>query len=900
MIKAYNITQRTGIFLLTSIITAGLAMLPSTANAEGPPFGIASFAVTPTSPQAGAHADLTTAIMLNTDASGEPVDQLKDVAINLPPGVVGNPQATPKCTPSEFEAFGCQPAAQVGIFKIYFHLGPASTEPVTIPLYNLTPTPGHLATLAGSLLFVQVAAQIDMNQEGTYGLRVGINDLTTLVPITGTSLTLWGVPASPTHDLERSRTELGGPQPLYSAPNELGKREIIGIEPTPAGVAPAPFLTNSTDCSGSPLTTTLSVDSWQNPGQYVTQTATIPTPTGCNLLQIAPKLSVTPDTTQQDTPSGYDIDLSYPLNEGPYDVATPDLQKAAFMLPTGTSLSPSAANGLVGCSDEQFASGNCPNASQVGTVTVTTPLLPDHLTGTVNIGTPIASAMYRIFVSVSAENVSFHLSGVVHPNPITGQVTVTFEEVPQLPFSDLELHLFGGPEAVFANPVACGPASTTAQLLSYAGQTANPSSSFTVASDGSGGACSATLPFSPQLIAGTLFPLAGTFTSFTLNVSREDGQQNLSTITAQLPPGLLGMLSHVPLCGEPQASTGSCPQGSQIGSTTIGAGAGTQPLYLSGPVYLTGSYKGAPFGLSIVVPSTAGPFNLGTIVVRAQILVNPNDMHLTIASDPLPQIIDGIPLRLRTVNLTISRAGFIFNPTDCSPQLLTANISSAQGGSAIASTPFQVTGCSSLPFNPRLTASTRAKASRGGDGASLTLNIASPTSGRANISSVIVELPRQLRPRLRTIQQACLAATLFADSDACPIGSLVGKATVTTPVLTSPLTGPVYLASRGGTAHPDLVVFLQSQGVAVQLDGVLSISKSGTISAAFRALPDVPIGSFRLQLPQGPRSLLGATGNLCSNALIIPYTIVGQNGAQIRSAEQVAVVGCSKKGTRVR
>ena len=878
--------------LLAGVLASALALAPSAARAEAPSFGIASFAIAPTSAQAGAHADLSTAIALNTNASGEPIGQLKDVQVNLPSGVVGNPLATPRCTQVEFEAYGCQPLTQVGILKIDFHVGQA-IEPVPIALYNLTPTAGHLATLGAAFLFAKIVIQVEMRQDGTYGLGVGINDLSTLIPITGTEMTLWGVPASPVHDLERSRTQIGGPQPIYGAPNEFGEREIIGIEPTPAGVAPVPFLTNPTHCS-EPSPTTLSVDSWQSPGQYVTQTATFPAMSGCSLLRIAPSLSVAPDTTQQDTPSGYAIDLSYPLNEEPYGLATPNLRNVTFTLPAGTSLSPGVANGLVGCSDEQFSSGACPNASQVGTVTLSTPFLPDHLTGTVNIGTPTAAAMYRIFVSASADNVTFHLSGVARPDPSTGQVVVSFEETPQLPFSDLDLHLFGGPEAVFANPAACGPASTTGELLSYAGQSASPSSSFTVDADGSGGACPAVAPFTPSLSAGTISPLAGSPSPFTLTVSRGDGQQNLSTIAAQLPPGLLGMLSQVPSCAEPQASTGSCSQAAQIGSIAIGAGAGTQPLDLTGPVYLTGPYAGAPFGLAMVVPATAGPFDLGTIVVRAKILVNPNDMHLTIVSDPLPQIIDGIPLRLRTVSLTIDRAGFISNPTDCTPQTITATIGSAQGASATLATPFQVAGCRALPFAPRLTVATQAHASGRGDGASLDVTVATAAGTRANIRTVIVDLPKQLRPRLTTIQKACPTATFHTNPRACPAEALVGSVTVDTPVLSSPLTGPIYLVTLGGSASPDLVMVPQGQGIKVELEGALDISSKGSVSAAFRALPDVPISSFHLEFPRGPHSMLGATEAFCPKALSMPYMLTGQNGAQIERTTRVAVSGCPK------
>jgi len=875
--------------LLAGLVIASLASLAGPARAEGS-FGVTSFSLSYGSTQAGAHADLTTGFKLDTNPSGEPYGQLKDAQVDLPSGFVGNPLSVPRCTASEFELFACQPAAQIGVLRIQFYVENAPPEPVSLPVYNLTPIGNHLATFAASFLFVKIAMSVDMSQDGRYRIEVSLRDLTTLLPIAGSSITIWAVPASPTHDRERSRTQTGGPQPIYGPPNESGEREVIGYEPTPAGVSATPLLTNSTDCSSSSPTGTLSVDSWQAPGLYVSMTATVPPPTGCTQLRIAPSIAVTPDTSQRDTPAGYDINMSYPLDEAPYDLATPALRNAVFTLPSGTSFSPGMTIGLVACSDGQFAANECPNASKVGSAIVTSPLLPDQLTGTINIGTPTPSARYRVFVSASADNVAFHLSGVAHLDPLTGQVTVTFDEAPQLPFDALHLQLFGGAGAAFANPLACGPATTTAQLLSYGGQTASTTSTFTVDADGHGGTCSQITPFSPGFSAGTISPVAGAASPLELSVSRGDGQQNLSALTVQLPPGLLAMLSQVPLCEEPL----SCSQASRIGSITLGAGAGSEPLELSGGVYLTGPYEGAPFGLSIVIPAIAGPFDLGTITVRAQIVIDPGDLHLTIASDPLPQIIAGIPIRLRTIDLSIDRTGFIVTPTSCPPRAIDGTLTSAQGTSVPVSTPFQILGCPWLPFAPKLAAFTRARARRRGNGASLTIQVSAPAGAFADIASVAVTLPDTLRPRLATTQQACLARTLPSDPSSCPDASRVGTATVRTPALTSKLAGSVYLVYRGGDALPELDMVLQGGGVAVRLDGTLGVSKKGATSAAFRALPDVPISSFELQLPEGGHSLLGATANVCAKAGDVRYTIVAQNGDRARGAERIAVTGCPK------
>ncbi len=893
----------TGLRSFVGVVLAALAVTLSTAGGAyaaetGSSFGVASYSLHASSMQAGEHADVTTEFKLNTNASGEPVGQLKDAQVELPAGFVGNPLAVPRCSQLEFESLSCKGSAQVGTTTLSLYLG-GSLELGPLPLYNITPSPGHLATFAVFLLVAKIEFQVDLSSDGSYALTTSLHDLTTDLPlvgalsVVGAGLTLWGVPASPAHDLERDPGELTAPKPIYGPPNEQGEREIIGREPTPAGVAAEPFLTNPTDCSVPSLTSTVSVDSWENPGEPVTRTATLPAPSGCEQLQISPRISVAPDTTQRDTPAGYDIDLSDPLNEEPYRPGTPALQGVTLTLPPGTSLSPGVANGLEGCGEAQFAAEECPNASKVGTVTVNTPFLADHLTGAVYLATPTPAATFRLLLSVAADSVRIHMSAVVQPDPSTGQLTVSFAATPPLPFSELDMHLFGGPGAVLSNPADCGVAPSTAQFSAYGGPTASSSSSFTVDADGAGGACPGALPFSPSVSAGTVSSLAGGSSPFSLTVSREDGQGDLSTIATRLPAGLLGMLAQVPRCAEALAAAGVCPQASQIGTTTIAAGAGSQPLSLTGSVYLTGPYKGAPFGLAIVTPVLAGPFDLGTIAVRAQIQVDPHTLQLGIVSDPLPSIVDGIPLRIRVVNLTMNRPGFMLAPTDCATQTIASTLGSSEGATATVSTPFQVVGCSGLGFAPKLTVTSQALASRGAEGASLEVKVV-PGSGQANIRSVAVQLPVQLRPRLSTIRDACLAGTFAANPGACPAAAQIGTVTIGTPILAAPLSGAAYLVYRGGTAFPEFAMVPQGEGVSADLFGELKISRSDAISASVSGLPDVPIDSFVLRLPRGPHSMLGATGGLCSKKLGVPYTLTGQNGAQLKHTVTVSVGGCPK------
>ncbi len=894
--KAHRSGPHGGVLAVLGAALVVMALAAAVAPAQGEAFGISTFAISMGSPQAGAHADLHNEFKLRTNERGESVGQLKDVQVRLPPGIVGSPLSIPQCSPMEFELYDCQPPAQVGVMTVFDKVGSEPSGQVTLPVYNLTPSPGHSGTFGVSLLSTKILIQANLSKDGTYAFEVEIDDLSTEIPLIGVSLTLWGVPAASTHDLERSRTQLGGPQLTYGPPNEFGEREVTGIEPTPAGVAPVPLLTNSSDCEGPPLISTLQVESWE--GQSVHGTSTMAAPTGCELLSIAPTISVKPETTERDTPSGYDIDLGYPLDEQPFDLATPALRGATVILPTGTSLSPGVTNGLVGCTEAQLEAGECPSASKVGTAAIDTPLVANPLEGAIYLSTPTPEAMYRLFLDVAGEGVTLHLIGVIHTNPGTGQLTVVFSGTPQLPFSAFDLHLFGGGGAPLANPATCGAAGTTAEFMSYGGQQAGATSSFDVDANGAGGTCPSPSPFTPGFLAGALSSRAGSFSPFTFTVTREDGQQSLGGITTNLPPGLMGLLSQVPVCGEPAASQANCPQSSLVGSAAIAAGAGTSPLHLTGSIYLTGPYRGAPFGLAIVVPAIAGPFDLGTVVVRSQIKVAPSDLHLVIVTEPLPQILSGIPLRVRTLSLAMNRPGFIVNPTNCLPMSVAATIESAQGTSFSASSPFQVSGCRGLPFAPKLAAATPAGASSRGDGAGFDVKVTGASSGHANLGSVIITLPKPLKPRLTAIRQACVAATFANNPGACPPDSVVGSAAIDTPMLSLPLTGPVYLVYYRGVKYPELVMVLQGSGVEVRLTGLLSIAK-GILTTKFRTLPDVPMSLFEMDLPAGAHSAFGATENLCAKPQTMPYTTIGQNGTRLVGAARVAVAGCRGRTARI-
>jgi hypothetical protein len=463
----------------------------------------------------------------------------------------------------------------------------------------------------------------------------------------------------------------------------------------------------------------------------------------------------------------------------------------------------------------------------------------------------------------------------------------------------------------------------------------NTSSSFQVERGPGGGPCpGAALPFSPSLTAGSSNIQAGAFSQFTMTMSREDGEQNLQAVSLKMPPGLSGLLSGVKLCGEAEANAGTCGPESEIGETTVSVGVGSNPFAVKGgKVYITGPYRGAPFGLSIVNPADAGPFHLGKVVVRAKIEVDPITAALTITSDnegdfKIPQYIKGIPLQIKHVNVTITRPGFTFNPTNCEKMQIGGSLSAVEGATQSLSVPFQATNCATLGFAPKFSVSTSGKTSKA-NGASLSVKLTypkAPFGSQANIAKVKVELPKQLPSRLTTLQKACTAAQFKVNPTGCPAASIVGHAKAITPLIPVPLEGPAYFVSNGSQAFPNLIVVLQGYGVTVDLVGDTFISKAGITSSTFNTVPDAPVGSFELTLPQGKFSALTANGNLCNatktvithkrvtrrvhgrvvhvrrtfkrtvaQPLLMPTSFTAQNGAVLKQTTKIAVTGCGKK-----
>ncbi len=874
-----------------------------------------SFTVSTSSDQAGAHADLTTSFAFKQNEEGSVGGVLRDAEVVLPVGFAGYPANVKTCNPVQLERESCPVDAQIGTIEVALRGGPREYIVFLFPLYNMVPPPGETAVF-GFVFTNFVSGDIVLSLGPDYRVHARATNLITgteveHLELTRQSLTVWGVPADPSHDEQRgsgfSCRQFGSPTEWFVP----GEERCSG-----GGVAanenPVPYLVNPTECTGAPLEAELvGVRSWESETAPTVKASMGPF-TGCESLKFAPTIGVAPEQSQATTPTGYAVDLRVPQTEGAEGLATADLKDAVVKMPAGVVLSPSAANGLVACSEAQVGLGTespveCPNASKLGVVSLITPALSSELKGALYLGGPSSGSItgppFTVYLTLAGHGVLVKVRGTATPDPVTGQITTVFDENPELPFSELKLQLTGGSRATLANPSVCGSYSAESVLTPWSSPfepDATPSSlPFEIT--GCQGA-----RFNPAFVVGTISNQAGGYSPLSVTFSREDADQDLGGITVTTPPGLSGNLSKVPLCPEPQAAQGTCGPESQIGELTAGAGPGPEPYFIKGGrVYITGPYDGAPFGLSIDVSEKAGPFDLGTgpcdcEVVRATVSVDPHTAQLTVASQALPTIKDGIPFQVKSVNVDINRPEFVFNPTSCNPMSVNGTLSSTQGMASQQGYHFQVTNCAALAFNPVFKVSTSGRTSRE-DGASLTAKLnfpGTPQGTEANIARVKVELPKQLPSRLTTLQKACPSATFEADSSNCPAASVVGHATAVTPILPVPLTGPAYFVSHGGEAFPSLIVVLRGYGVTVDLVGTTFISKHGITSSTFKTVPDVPVGSFELTLPEGRFSALAANGDLCKSKLAMPTEFIAQDNVGIRESTAIAVTGCPKKAKK--
>ncbi len=892
--------------------------------------------------QAGGHPyAISTYIDFNTLTNANPqigpvwpVQPAKDVLVDLPPGLIGNPTVLAKCTgPDLANSHGpismplCPPDSQVGTALVHVNGQGGYNVYGPLPVFNMVPPPDVPARFGFNLAGTVVTLDAVLRSGGNYGFSVASRHISEGLDVAGSSVTFWGVPSDPSHDLQRAC-------PGQTSPWEGGSSSCASSAPREA------FLRNTTSCSAPTgaapadgLTWLLHMDSWADPARFDSdgsadlsdpawQNSSFVThllpgypadpsvwgahvlPSGCGSVPFEPSLSGGPSPQDASSPAAFSFDVGLPQNNDPGSIGEGDVKSAAVTLPAGVRVSPSSAAGLGACSPAQVAlhlsgDASCPDASRVGSVTIDTPLLADPLVGSVYLATPYenpSGSLLAVYLVAKGSGVIVKLAGDIQADPVTGQLTTTFDNTPQAPFSNLHLQFDGGPHAPLATPDACGTYTTNSRFTSWSGKTVTVASPFTITAGTEGGQC-APRGFAPTFNAGTVNPVAGAYSPFVLSISRGEGDQNILELGQTLPPGLLAKLAGVPLCSNTDAAAATCPVGSRIGGVTVSAGAGSDPFSLPGSVYLTGPYNGGPFGVAVVVHAAAGPIDLGNVVVHASIRIDPRTSQASIVADPVPQILQGIPTDVRRIEVTLDRPGFTLNPTNCDPLTLTGTITSNEGATANVASRFQVGECSRLAFKPTFRVSTKALATKK-NGASLDVKITSGP-GQANLGKVAVTLPKQLPSWLPTIQQACLAAVFNANPASCPAGSNIGVATATTPILANPVTGPVYLVSHGGAAFPDIVMVLQGEGVTVEQVGSINI-KGQVTSSAFNSIPDVPLNSFELNLPQGPHHALSsnlpakAKGSFCGQTLTMPTTLTGQNGAQIKQNTKITTTGCPK------
>jgi hypothetical protein len=918
------------------------------------PAGIAQFGFEATGPagepftQADGHPTFVTTTLLLNNVRNEnvteefkPVEPVKDIVFYLPLGMLGDPAVTEPCPASlvqvHEDSSGCPPSSRVGTIlpMILNQLSLDTKDPSGgHGIYSMIPEKGYAAEFAwgsnGVTFFIDASV---VRHDGVYALRMAVPGVPPLASLLGFVATFYG-------DIQEHLSTGGG-----------------------FTIDRGAFLTNPSDCQEGPQAreASVAINTWVHPEVSTTQAEVSTTQAevsttqgvhpffesvpvfsaleGCELLGFSSTLGVTPQTSQADEPSGYEVALGVPQapNSGT-GLATPPVRDVSVTLPSGTTISPSSANGLQACQEtgangidiegpeseatgedglQDPVAGHCPLSSQIASVKATTPLLAGEkqLEGHIFLATPKCGgqnqpectpqdaedgSLFGLYLELEdpQAGIILKLPGHASVSPSTGQITTSFDDDPQFPFSKLTVDTNTGPRAPLANSQACGTATTQGTVTSWSEPytpTVEPSSTFNI--EGCSGG------FAPSFSAGSASTQAGAHSPFTLTLKREDREQNIATISTTLPEGLLASVANVAQCPEPQASAGGCPTSSEVGTTTVGVGSGTDSYYVTGHVYFTGPYNGAPFGLSVVVPAVAGPFNLGNVIVRVALSINQTTAQVTATSSAFPQIIDGVPLRIRTVNVTLNNQAFTFNPTSCAESSITGTIYSTQGAKAGMSTPFNAVGCKNLPFKPGFSASTVGKASKA-SGASLLVKVTSkggPQAGgeEANIASVKVDLPKQLPSRLTTLQKACTETQFEANPAGCPAASAVGIATAVTPILAHPLMGPAYLVSHGGKAFPDLEIILQGEGVKLVLDGNTDI-KNGITSSTFKTVPDAPISSFELKLPTGKFSVLGANVpakanySLCGQTLSMPTAITGQNGAVVKQTTKIAVTGCGK------
>ena len=924
-------------WLAVGALAAALAPAAAVAAPSAKPFEIepGSFHVTPSTVQAGAHENLTTSFELAHNAGGKTFNDLRTTVVNEPVGFTANNTAVPTCSVPQLLALGepdglgslCPPASQVGTISLDL-TERATSEKMTFPVYNMEVTSAGVVADLGfktTVITQLLAITARPSDTGITATSIATDELAEPHAI---SVTIWGVPGSHEHDAERGQ--------LCTV---FGTFECIGGGEQVTG-SPKPYLSNPTSCGM--FEGTMQADSWEEPffgepGHWPAASTEVGPIVECERVPFSPSIEVQPTTRSAESATGLNVSLVVPQSwERAETIASSNLKDAVVTLPEGVTINPSAGSGLGACSAAQFAAetaespigAGCPPESKIGSIEIETPVLDEKIPGSIYIATPYENpfgSLLALYVVAKdpLRGIIVKVAGKVDLNPVTGQLTTSFLDNPQQPFNRFTLKFRPGATAPLVSPPTCGTYDAQAALTPWSAPLEPrmvSSTPFEVTEGVREGPCPAggVPPFDPQIISGTDNNDAGSYSPFYLRILRQDGEQEITRFTTVLPPGLSGNLSGIPFCPEAdieaaRAATGqqeienpSCPAASEVGHTIVSAGVGSVLAQTPGRIYLAGPYHGSSLSIVSVTSAKVGPFDLGTVVIRFALHINPATAQVEVegnGSDPIPHIIDGVVVHVREIRVYMDRQKFILNPTNCNPMSISETIDGAGADPAnpadqvpvSATAPFQSADCSSLQFKPGFKVSTSGKPSRL-DGESLTVKLTVPGAlgTESNIARVKVELPGQLPSRLPTLRKACLAQVFDSNPAACPPESVIGHAKAITPILPVPLEGPVYFVSHGGEAFPSLIVVLQGYGVTIELVGATYISKQGVTSTTFKTVPDQPVTSFELTLPQGPYSALTALGNPCKNKLTMPTEFIAQNGATIHQNTKIAVTGCPK------
>jgi hypothetical protein len=896
---------------ITAILAAGAIALAMAVPAQASQT-ISSYDLSTSTTEAGGHPDIQASFTL--DNPGQP-EAAKDVSVQLPEGLFGNPQAIATCTSADFALNLCSGASQVGFIVVRAdYNGDPNYLLGTAPLYNLEARgdfeTARLAFVAPTVN-IPISIPITVRTGSDYGLSMTVTGITQATPLAFADLTVWGFPADPSHDVHRFHPGEPGAPAVCPGISNTG----CIVPPFPhSGIHVAPYVDNPTVCTAQPLSATLAVTTYQDLGNPSQRTAQYPATTDCEKEVFNPVLNLALTSSEADSATGLDMEFRSPIFLGLSNSPT-ELRSVTVTLPEGLSVNPDAADGQRACTDAEAnftneAPAACPDNSKIGTFELHTPSLPGSLPGSLYIGEPKPGDQYRVIMVADGFGLHAKLVASVLPDPQTGQVTMSIQDLPQVPFDEFDIHLFASDRGLMATPAHCtvyrAQSTFTPWNASLSPQSSSPILS--IDSGPSGSPCPGPIrPFNPRLTAGSSNPIAGDFTDFRLKLDRDDGEQFLGDLNFKLPPGFTGSLRGISYCpegailhaaqnlGRTEQAIPSCPASSQIGTTNVAAGPGSHPFHAIGKMYLAGPFKGAPLSLAAVTPALAGPYDYGVVVVRVALHVDPQTAQVFAASDTVPAIIGGIPIRMRSIQVNIDKPNFTINPTNCSPFTVDSQGIGDQGTITDFSSYFQVVNCSRLPFKPKMTMrQLGGKSTRRATNPRLQFDLRT-RSGDANIKSIAVTLSSAFEIDQRHLGNICSEKELAASQ--CAGRTPIGEASTVTPLLDQPLSGPVYAVSGSG-GLPRLAFILNGQVTLVPRADTETV-KGGRLQTTVPVVPDAPIGHFKLTVFGGKTGYLINTRDICVHTPVTQVAYTGQNG-KTRSESIKVRASCGKKSKKPR